>query len=863
MNSNKTICFKAIQETYRNSVVSYVRTRMKTAYPEDWQDRLRKLFQNSSEWAEIKRKMKEREVSHVVDIVTEDDFDMLSVNHFYNLFDREFNVLCPLTAVAGTDEVKRLKGAMLRYAQTVKELRNAFSHPTAPDFPYEDAFLLIDSARRFLACLELPEAKILQGLTGELSRRSRKPELLFKSLAVAAVLIFVLALTYHLVVSPNSQVVKEKAVPNQASIPITPSRSIPASSFGEGLRAAEPPQSLRASLPLSPRAKELYSEGWKKMRRLDFLGAKESFEKAKVEQPENALIHMAIAASWSGLGFERKAEPEAEEANKLMANLPAVDRLWVRGWGYEVRGEYGEAEKDYQSLWEQFPDNFEYGLRLVNAQVKAGKAKNAISTIEKLRTQSNAQADARVDLAQADTYDALSEFDHEIIAAQSAQSKGRATNDRQIVAEGRLREGDALWSLGRNQEAKLVFKDALRMLAESQDVVGENDAQMRLIDMAYEQGDELEVGRLYEELRASYESQGNQSGVASVLDRHAGVLTEQGEVQSAGRMYEEALRVERQIGDTASVASTLSDYGDLLEQLGDLAGASAKYQDSLTLSTQSGDQSMTAQALSDIAGLLLEQGELRRAQIKCGESLAIYKRIGNKPSYASTILLLGDILTEMGDLGGAKQKYERSLAIGRETHERITVAQSELGLAELSLEEGKPTTAEGPSRQAAQEFLVANAPVNEALAHDVLAQSLLAQDRLLEARKEIDQALSLSMKTHSLEKHLAAEITASRILAAFHNVDEATKGLQATLGEATKAGFVRYEFEARLSLGEIEGGSSATGKALLEALEKDARAKEFGLIARKAARASAHTEASSGLSGASNFRMAAAVSGRM
>src|ERR1035438_5159982 len=103
MNSNKTICFQAIQETYRNSVISYVRTRMKTAYPEDWQNRLRQLFRNSSEWAEIKRKMKEREVSHVVDIVTEDDFDMLSVNHFCNLFDLEFNVLCPVTVVAGTD----------------------------------------------------------------------------------------------------------------------------------------------------------------------------------------------------------------------------------------------------------------------------------------------------------------------------------------------------------------------------------------------------------------------------------------------------------------------------------------------------------------------------------------------------------------------------------------------------------------------------------------------------------------------------------------------------------------------------------------------------------------------------------------
>jgi len=812
---------------------------MKTAYPVDWQDRLRKLFQNSSEWAEIKRKMREREVSHLVGTVTEDDFDLLSVNHLYNLFDLEFSVLCPVTVMAGSEEGKRLKGAMLRYAQTVKELRNAFSHPTAPDFPYEDAFLLIDSARRFLACLELPQAKILKGLARQLSGRSRRTELLLKSLSAVAVLIFVLALTYYLVRSQNSQVMKEKAVSNQTNISMTPLRSISASSFGESLQAAEPPQSLRASLPMSSRAKALYSEGWKKMRRLDFLGAKESFEKAIVEQPENALVRMAIAASWSGLGFEGKAESEAEEASKLMGNLPAVDRLWVRGWSHEVRHEWGEAEQDYQSLWKQFPDNLEYGLRLVNAQVNAGEAKNAMSTIEKLRTQPNAQADARVDLAEADTDNALSEFDRERIAAQSAQSKGRATSDQQLVASGRLSEGDALWNLGRMQEAKVAFKDALRMFADSQNLVGVNDAHMRLIDMACEQGDELEATKLYEELRASYESQGNQSGVAAVLDRHAGVLTEQGEVQSAGRMFEEALRIRRQIGDKAGVASTLSSFGDLLEQLGNLAGANAKYQESLTLSMQSEDQSGMAQALSDIAGVLFEQGELRSAQNKCLESLAISRRIGDKTSYAATLFQLGDLDLQMGDLVQARQKYQQSLAINEKAHEKVAETQCTLGLARLSLEEGKPTTAEGLSRQAAQEFLVANAPVDEALAYDVLAKSLLAQDRSFEARKEIDQALSLSSKTHSASNRLAAEVTASSILAASHEVAQATKGLQAALGEGTRVGLVRNQFEARLALGEIEieAGSSASGKARLEALEKDAQAKEFGLIARKATRA--------------------------
>jgi hypothetical protein len=54
---------------------------------------------------------------------------------------------------------------------------------------------------------------------------------------------------------------------------------------------------------------------------------------------------------------------------------------------------------------------------------------------------------------------------------------------------------------------------------------------------------------------------------------------------------------------------------------------------------------------------------------------------------------------------------------------------------------------------------------------------------------------------------------------------------------ATKHGFVPEQLEARLALGEIEmkSGASDAGRARLAALEKDAQAKGFLLIARKAA----------------------------
>ncbi len=64
----------------------------------------------------------------------------------------------------------------------------------------------------------------------------------------------------------------------------------------------------------------------------------------------------------------------------------------------------------------------------------------------------------------------------------------------------------------------------------------------------------------------------------------------------------------------------------------------------------------------------------------------------------------------------------------------------------------------------------------------------------------------------------------------------ALETLVETTSAAKEKGFLAYEFEARLATGEIEiaTGRSATAKAHLDALMKEATAKDFMQIARRA-----------------------------
>ena len=78
----------------------------------------------------------------------------------------------------------------------------------------------------------------------------------------------------------------------------------------------------------------------------------------------------------------------------------------------------------------------------------------------------------------------------------------------------------------------------------------------------------------------------------------------------------------------------------------------------------------------------------------------------------------------------------------------------------------------------------------------------------------------------------------SQVLAANGQTSKAVKLVNEVLLEAIKFGYVAYELESTLVLGEIEieSGKTAAGKMRLQKLEKDATAKGFLLVARRAAR---------------------------
>lgn len=178
--SNLGICYEGIQRTYRNAVVTFLRNRLTSAFPMASAEKLRAPF-TSDEWSRLKQNAQLSRDSGELDTPIRDDFDLLSVNHFFNLFDKYHDELLPIANSEARDR-KRQREKLLNWVKMIKDLRDPMSHPTEADFTREDSFMILDCARRVLIRIEEKEPSdrikdLMDELLKESSIRSQREPL--------------------------------------------------------------------------------------------------------------------------------------------------------------------------------------------------------------------------------------------------------------------------------------------------------------------------------------------------------------------------------------------------------------------------------------------------------------------------------------------------------------------------------------------------------------------------------------------------------------------------------------------------------------------------------------------------------------
>ncbi|WNG40039.1 protein kinase [Archangium violaceum] len=556
---------------------------------------------------------------------------------------------------------------------------------------------------------------------------------------------------------------------------------------------------VRNAMPGESEAARLYAEGLAALRGHDAATAVECFERVVEREPAFAPAHSALAAALQYLYQEEAAKEAARRAFELSSSLSREERLLVSARHHEAHSEWPQAIEAYRTLFEFFPDNVEYGTALVFAQVSAGQNREAQSTLEALRRLPPPLGeDARIELAAAVATSATADFISSRRHAEAAVSRSRRASQGQLAASALIMEAYAARNLG----------------------------------------EPLRAVELLEESEELFLAGGDRGGAARSMLVHAMALIDMGRLLEAERVFVSAIQAAQDIQGASLEAEALLCAGGLSCRLGQLSEGLRRASRAVELFRQRG-------RLSDMNSSTILKGSVRRLMGALDEG----KRLLEEGSHAAQVLFedgyteawsryeLGCLLMELGALAQARPQLERALVLRRARGLGAFVAETELGLACLSLEEGKPQEALSVAESALAAYAALKSLDGEGRSNAVKARALMALGEPVAAREALARARVLAGGSEDV--FIAAEVllTGASLLLRDGEPSEreaAARQLQALATQAARDGMKRVALEARLLQVELRRDTKAAAvrKGLLSIRQEANRLGYRGLLLR-------------------------------
>ena len=591
---------------------------------------------------------------------------------------------------------------------------------------------------------------------------------------------------------------------------------------------------IRASMPSNTQAARFYADGVAKLRMTDAIGARDLLERAIEADPKYAMAHSALSAAWDQLGYDVKKQDEAKRAFELSDKLLREQKFLVEARYREATSDWDKAAEIYRTLQKIAPDELDYGLRLASTQIRGNKSQDALSTIQSLRTLPSPQRDdPRIDMMEAEADRSSADFKSSKAAAELTIKKAQQAGARSLVAQAEWRRCSALMNLGDLDSAQIAGQHAFQVYTETSDLLGQARSLTCAGNVLKSKGDSEKALDLHRQALNLANSIGAKRDSAGATINIANILFDRGNSTEAIQHYQQAISITREIGDKMQEITAENNLGVIYLGQGNYASAVQAFDSARQSAKEVNDLDDLIEARINLSIIYLRQGDFNEANTGIQEAIAAAKQLEALYGQAEALQISGDISLAQDDLSAADHAYSESLDIQTKSDDKGGIANSRLSLAGLELERGQPGKAETLSQQAADEF-AAEGNVNlEASARTVLVKALLAANKVQQAQDELEKVKKLQISESYIK--LEARIIEGQVLARGSNPSLALPVLRETVREAGKIG-PKCELEARLAMGEAQllSGSATQGKSTLRSVQKDASAKGFMLIARKA-----------------------------
>jgi len=316
------------------------------------------------------------------------------------------------------------------------------------------------------------------------------------------------------------------------------------------------------------------------------------------------------------------------------------------------------------------------------------------------------------------------------------------------------------------------------------------------------------------------------------------VFANEGKLDRAEQLYREAKTHFDLAGDKPNTLAAIVNIADVLYARGNMPDAEKLYQQTIDTSATM-DHNDPGYAFYRLADLKLSEGNVQEGKILAQEAINALRPVEGAYQYLTGAMIeLGSAMELEGDLAGARDEFQQTLTMRQKIGALDLVAESQVELAGVAIEEGHPEQAEPLLRTALSEFEKEKSDPDSTSAYTLLSRSLLLQGKFEDARAASKRAVDFSLTSSDPSLRLPAEIQQARVEMGSHEATSKSavfKNLQSVIATARKLGYYTIEAQARLAIAELElKTNSAQVQKQLKALASEWRSHGLGLLAHQA-----------------------------
>lgn len=556
---------------------------------------------------------------------------------------------------------------------------------------------------------------------------------------------------------------------------------------------------LRAALPENTAASRAYYDGLEKLRQFDPLGARDFLKDAVQNDPEAPLPHFELSKAWDILGYDKEALAESKRAQETSQELSTPEQRQIECRVLELqRLDWDSAVSACRGVWE-LRRRLGDGLRLVEVQFSANRQNDAIATLAVLRKELPVpeNSDPRIDIAEAKTREALTQYSQMESVAQTALGKAKKLGAKMFEAQALVWSCMARQNLDKLEAAKQDCITANDIYSTVGDKIEQARALTSLANVLSKLRDPSGASKEYEQALNLATSVGSLRDRCDALINRAGAYLEMKNLKAAAEGYGESLRLGETSGFTGCQARASEALGMIASTNHDFPSARKALEDAAKSYTQLNMSADLARVQSNTGALLWQQGDPVGARVQFEEAARRRRDLGLRDGLGLTLVQLGDVLLAQDEVDQALAAYREAAQIQNELHEDGDAEVTQISIARALVENGGAADVEPALRKAVVWCAEAKDGDNEVFARDVLIRSLLARnDKNDGAVGEAHVLQSLLAKASDEETILSARITVARALAIQPSFPQASIDLRQILGEAQKRSFFMQALSA-------------------------------------------------------------------